>query len=134
MVPLTHQSNVAGIPLDEILSPDRLNAIVDRTRKGGGEIVSLLKTGSAYYAPAVAVAQMVEAILKDKHLVVPAAAMLHGEYGIKDMFFGVPVQLGRKGIEKILEYKLDDKEKAALSKSADSVRQTLDALRSLVKA
>jgi len=134
MVPLTHQSNVAGIPLDEILPPDRLNAIVDRTRKGGGEIVSLLKTGSAYYAPAVAVAQMVEAILKDKHLVVPAAALLHGEYGIKDMFFGVPVQLGRKGIEKILEYKLDDKEKAALSKSADSVRQTLDALRSLVKA
>jgi malate dehydrogenase len=134
MVPLTHQSNVAGIPLDEILSPDRLSAIVDRTRKGGGEIVSLLKTGSAYYAPAVAVAQMVEAILKDKHLVVPAAAMLHGEYGIKDMFFGVPVQLGRKGIEKILEYKLDDKEKVALSKSADSVRQTLDALRSLVKA
>ncbi len=134
MVPLTHLSNVAGVPLDEILPLDRLNAIVDRTRKGGGEIVSLLKTGSAYYAPAAAVAQMVEAILKDKHLVVPAAAMLHGEYGIKDMFFGVPVQLGRKGIEKILEYKLDDKEKAALTKSADSVRQTLDALRSLVKA
>lgn len=134
MVPLTHLSNVAGIPLDEILPPERLNAIVDRTRKGGGEIVSLLKTGSAYYAPAVAVAQMVEAILKDKHLVVPAAAMLHGEYGIKDMFFGVPVQLGRKGIEKILEYKLDDKEKAALAKSAESVRQTLEALRSLVKA
>jgi malate dehydrogenase len=134
MVPLTHLSNVAGIPLDEILPAERLNAIVDRTRKGGGEIVSLLKTGSAYYAPAVAVAQMVEAILKDKHLVVPAAAMLHGEYGIKDMFFGVPVQLGRKGIEKILEYKLDDKEQAALSKSAGSVRQTLDALRSLVKA
>lgn len=134
MVPLTHLSNVAGIPLDEILSPDRLNAIVDRTRKGGGEIVSLLKTGSAYYAPAVAVAQMVEAILKDKHLVVPAAAMLQGEYGIKDMFFGVPVQLGRKGIEKILEYTLNDKEKAALEKSAGSVKQTLDALRSLVKA
>ncbi len=134
MVPLTHLSNVAGIPLDEILPPDRLNAIVDRTRKGGGEIVSLLKTGSAYYAPAVAVAQMVEAILKDKHLVVPAAAMLHGEYGIKDMFFGVPVQLGRKGIEKILEYNLTEAEKAALAKSAASVRQTLEALRSLVKA
>ena len=116
------------------MPPDRVNAIVDRTRKGGGEIVSLLKTGSAYYAPAVAVAQMVEAILKDKHLVVPAAALLHGEYGIKDMFFGVQVQLGRKGIEKILEYKLNDNEQAALSKSADSVRQTLDALRCLVKA
>jgi malate dehydrogenase len=133
MVPLTHLSNVAGIPLDEIVPPDRLNAIVERTRKGGGEIVSLLKTGSAYYAPAVAVAQMVEAILKDKHLVVPAAAMLHGEYGLKDMFFGVPVQLGRKGIEKILEYRLSDKETAALVKSAEAVRQTLDALRSLIK-
>jgi malate dehydrogenase len=134
MVPLTHLSNVAGIPLDEILPSERLKAIVDRTRKGGGEIVSLLKTGSAYYAPAIAVTQMVEAILKDKHLVVPAAAMLHGEYGIKGMFFGVPVQLGRKGIEKVLEYKLDDKEKEALAKSADSVRQTLEALHSLVKA
>jgi malate dehydrogenase len=132
MVPLTHLSNVAGIPLDEILQPDRLNAIVERTRKGGGEIVSLLKTGSAYYAPAVAVAQMVEAILKDKHLVAPASAMLHGEYGLKDIFFGVPVQLGRKGIEKVLEYKLSDKETAALVKSAEAVRQTLDALRSLI--
>jgi malate dehydrogenase len=134
MVPLTHTSNVAGFPLDEVLPSERLNAIVERTRKGGGEIVSLLKTGSAYYAPAAAIAQMVEAILKDKHLVVPAAAMLHGEYGIKDMFFGVPVQLGRNGIERIFEYNLDDKEKAALAKSASSVRQTLDALRSLVKA
>jgi malate dehydrogenase len=133
MVPLTHLSNVAGIPLDEILPPDRLNAIVERTRKGGGEIVSLLKTGSAYYAPAVAVAQMVEAILKDKHLVVPAAALLHGEYGLKDMFFGVPVQLGRKGIEKVLEYKLSEKETAALVKSAEAVCQTLDALRLLIK-
>jgi malate dehydrogenase len=134
MVPLTHTSNVAGIPLDEILPSERLNAIVERTRKGGGEIVSLLKTGSAYYAPGAALAQMVEAILKDKHLVVPAAAMLHGEYGIKDMFFGVPVQLGRNGVERIFEYKLDDKEKGALAKSASSVRQTLDALRFLVKA
>jgi malate dehydrogenase len=133
MVPLTHLSNVAGIPLDEIVPPDRLNAIVERTRKGGGEIVSLLKTGSAYYAPAVAVAQMVEAILKDKHQVVPAAALLHGEYGLKEMFFGVPVQLGREGIEKILEYRLTDTETAALVKSAEAVRQTLDALRSLIK-
>ena len=106
MVPLTHASNVAGIPLDDILPADRLAAIVDRTRKGGGEIVSLLKTGSAYYAPAAAVAQMVEAILKDKHLIVPCAAYLNGEYGLKDIFFGVPVQLGRKGVEKMIEYKL----------------------------
>jgi malate dehydrogenase len=134
MVPLTRHSNVAGIPLEDILAPDRLEAIVERTRKGGGEIVSLLKTGSAYYAPSVAVAQMVEAILKDKHLVVPAAAYLQGEYGLTDIFFGAPVQLGRKGIEKIHEYKLNEKEQAALEKSAGAVRETLDALRSLTKA
>jgi malate dehydrogenase len=133
MVPLTHISNVAGVPLDEILPPDRLEAIVQRTRKGGGEIVNLLKTGSAYYAPGVAVAQMVEAILKDKHLVVPAAAYLRGEYGLSDLFFGVPVQLGSKGVEKVYEYKLSASEQEALKKSADSVRSTLDALKSLVK-
>jgi malate dehydrogenase len=133
MVPLTHASNVAGIPLDEILPADRLEAIVQRTRKGGGEIVSLLKTGSAYYAPGVAVAQMVDAILKDKHLIVPAAAYLQGEYGLNDIFFGVPVQLGRKGVEKVYEYQLDEGEQAALMKSAGAVRQTLDALISLVK-
>jgi malate dehydrogenase len=133
MVPLTQASNVAGIPLNEILPKDRLDAIVERTRKGGGEIVSLLKTGSAYYAPAAAVAQMVEAILKDKHLIVPAAAYLTGQYGLHDLFFGVPVQLGRKGIEKIIEYKLDPVETEALKKSSDAVRSTLDALKGLVK-
>jgi malate dehydrogenase len=133
MVPLTRHSNVAGIPLGEILSADKLEAIVDRTRKGGGEIVNLLKTGSAFYAPAVAIAQMVEAILKDKHVIVPAAAYLTGQYGLKDMFFGVPVQLGRSGVEKILEYKLDSVEASALQKSAETVRQTLDALGKLVK-
>ncbi len=133
MVPLTHASNVAGIPLDEILPADRLEAIVQRTRKGGGEIVSLLKTGSAYYAPGAAVAQMVEAILKDKHLIVPAAAYLQGEYGLKDMFFGVPAQLGRKGVEKVYEYRLSASEQAAFKKSAEAVRQTLDALKSLVR-
>ncbi len=133
MVPLTRHSNVAGVPLRECMPPDRLEAIVNRTRKGGGEIVNLLKTGSAYYAPSAAVAQMVEAILKDKHLTVPASAYLQGEYGLKDMFFGVPVQLGRKGIEKIVEYKLDDSEKEALKKSADSVWQTTEALLNLVK-
>jgi malate dehydrogenase len=133
MVPLTHASNVAGIPLDDILPPDRLEAIVQRTRKGGGEIVSLLKTGSAYYAPGVAVAQMVDAILKDKHLIVPAAAYLQGEYGLADIFFGVPVQLGRGGVEKVYEYTLTENEQAALAKSAEAVKQTLEALKSLGK-
>lgn len=133
MVPLTRHSNVAGTPLRELLSPDRLEAIVNRTRKGGGEIVSLLKTGSAYYAPALAIAQMVDAILKDKHLIVPASAYMRGEYGLEDIFFGVPVQLGRKGIEKIVEYSLDEEERATLQKSAEAVRQTTDALKMLVK-
>ena len=129
MVPLTRTSNVAGIPLSDILPADRLAAIVERTRKGGGEIVSLLKTGSAYYAPAAAVTQMVEAILKDKHLIVPAAAYLTGQYGLKDIFFGVPVQLGRKGIEKVLEYKLAPDELAALQKSALGVAENVAKLK-----
>jgi malate dehydrogenase len=117
------------MPLEEALPADRLAAIVDRTRKGGGEIVSLLKTGSAYYAPAVAVAQMVDAILKDKHLIVPCAAYLDGEYGLKDIFFGVPVQLGRAGIEKVIEYKLDETELAALQKSAAGVAENIAKLK-----
>ena len=133
MVPLVRHSNVAGIPLNEVLPPDRLQAIVERTRKGGGEIVSLLKSGSAFYAPGAAVAQMVEAILKDKHLIIPAAAYMQGEYGLKDIFFGVPVQLGRQGVEKIIQYQLDDNEKAELKKSAEAVSQTIAALHSLVK-
>jgi malate dehydrogenase len=112
---------VAGVPLEDILPADRLAAIVERTRKGGGEIVSLLKTGSAYYAPAAAVAQMAEAILKNKHLIVPASAYMQGEYGLKGIFFGAPVQLGRKGVEKIIEYKLNEAELAALQKSAQGV-------------
>jgi malate dehydrogenase len=133
MVPLTRHSNVAGIPLNQVLPPEKLDAIVDRTRKGGGEIVSLLKTGSAYYAPAAAVAQMVEAILKDKHLIVPAAAFMQGEYGLRDIFFGVPAQLSRKGLEKIHEYQLDEEETSALKKSAEAVSQTIAALRSLIQ-
>lgn len=133
MVPLTRHSNVAGVPLRDYLPADKLAAIVERTRKGGGEIVNLLKTGSAYYAPAAAVAQMVEAILKDKHLIVPAAAFMQGEYGLKDMFFGVPTMLGRKGVEKVVEYSLDADEKAALEKSATAVKDTLAALQNLVK-
>jgi malate dehydrogenase len=133
MVPLTRHSNVAGVPLREFLSADKLDAIVSRTRKGGGEIVNLLKTGSAYYAPAVAVAQMAEAILKDKHLIVPASAAMQGEYDLKDMFFGVPVQLGRSGVEKIVEYKLDAEEKAALEKSAAAVKESINVMLGLVK-
>jgi malate dehydrogenase len=132
MVPLTRHSNIAGIPLRDYLPAERLEAIVNRTRKGGGEIVNLLKTGSAYYAPSMAVAQMADAILKDKHLIVPCAAFMQGEYGLSDMYFGVPVMLGANGIEKIIEYSLDADEKAAFDKSAVSVKDTHDALRKLV--
>jgi malate dehydrogenase len=125
MVPLVRQSNVAGVPLTDILPPKTLEAIVERTRKGGGEIVGLLKTGSAFYAPAAAIAQMVEAILLDRHLIVPASVYLQGEYGLSGIFFGVPVQLGRGGVEKIIEYKLDDEELKALQKSAEHVRETI---------
>ena len=129
MVPLTRHSNVAGVPLADALSPDRLEAIVDRTRKGGGEIVSLLKTGSAFYAPAAALAQMAEAILLDRHLIVPASAYLNGEYGQRGIFFGVPAQLGRKGLEKIIEVRLSPDEAKALEISAGKVRETIEALK-----
>ncbi len=129
MVPLVRLSNVAGVPLDRMLGPDRLGAIVDRTRKGGGEIVSLLKTGSAFYAPSAALAQMVEAILRDRHLVVPASVYLEGEYGQRGIFFGVPVQLGAQGMERIIEYELNPGEQAALSASAGRVRETIEALK-----
>lgn len=132
MVPLTRHSNVAGIPLNEYLPADKLEAIVNRTRKGGGEIVNLLKTGSAYYAPSLACVQMAEAILKDKKLIVPCAAYMDGEYGLSDMYFGVPVVLGAKGIERIVEYKFNDAEKAMFEKSAASVKETHEALKSLV--
>jgi malate dehydrogenase len=133
MVPLTRHSNIAGIPLRDYLPADRLASIVERTRKGGAEVINLLKTGSAYYAPAAAISQMVEAILKDKHLIVPAAAYMEGQYGLNDMFFGVPTMLGRKGIEKIVEYALDADEMAAIEKSAAAVKDTLSALSNLVK-
>jgi len=125
MVPLTRHSNVAGVPLVDILPADRLAAIVERTRKGGGEIVSLLKTGSAYYAPAIAVVQMVDAILRDKHLIIPASAYLQGEYGMRDIYFGVPVQLGSSGVEKVIEYSLSDSEMAAIRASAQSVAENI---------
>jgi malate dehydrogenase len=133
MVPLTRHSNIAGIPLRDYLPADKLDAIVARTRKGGGEIVNLLKTGSAYYAPSAACAQMAEAILKNRHLIVPCAAYMQGEYGLNDMYFGVPVMLGRGGMEKIVEYQFDDDEKVMFDKSAASVKETHDALRKLVE-
>jgi malate dehydrogenase len=132
MVPLTRHSNIAGIPLRDYLPADRLEAIVNRTRKGGGEIVNLLGT-SAYYAPAAACAQMAEAILKDKKLIIPASAYMQGEYGLNDMYFGVPVALGANGMEKIIEYDLDEEEQAAFENSAAAVKETHEALKSLVK-
>ena len=129
MVPLTRHSNVAGIPLETILEKDRLDAIVERTRKGGGEIVALLKTGSAYYAPGAALAQMVEAILLDRQLIVPASVYLEGEYGQSGIFFGVPAQLGHGGLQRVIEYDLSPEEHAALEVSAGHVRETIDQLK-----
>ncbi len=128
MVPLVRYSTVAGIPLPDLLPKDKIDAIVTRTRKGGAEIVNLLKTGSAYYAPSAAAVEMVEAILKDKKKVLPCAAYLEGEYGIKDLFVGVPCKLGARGIEQIIEVKLNADEKAALDKSAASVRELVKVL------
>ncbi|MCW5876546.1 MAG: malate dehydrogenase [Anaerolineales bacterium] len=129
MVPLTRHSNVAGVPLNEILPADKLAAIVDRTRKGGGEIVALLKQGSAFYAPSVAIAQMAEAILKDKNLIVPSSVYLQGEYGLQDVFFGVPAQLGRGGLVKVIEYTLNAEEQAEVQKSAEEVQASVAELK-----
>lgn len=128
MVPLTRHSNVAGVPLYKAMPKDRLDAIVERTRKGGGEIVGLLKEGSAFYAPSAGIAQMAEAILKNKGLIVPAAAYMQGEYGLQDIFFGVPTQLGAEGVTKIIEYDLNDEEMAALEKSAQGVAANVEKL------
>lgn len=122
MVPLPRFSTVAGIPITELLAPDRIEALVDRTRKGGAEIVELLKTGSAYYAPASAVVEMIEAILKDKKKILPCAVYLEGEYGINNLFIGVPVKLGSAGVEEIIQVNLTDEEQESLKKSADSVK------------
>jgi malate dehydrogenase len=128
MVPLPRYSTVAGIPITELLPKERIDAIVDRTRKGGAEIVNLLKTGSAYYAPSAAVVEMVEAILKDKKKILPCAAYLAGEYGINGLFVGVPVKLGAAGVEQIVQIKLTPEENAALQKSAASVRELANVL------
>ncbi|MEA1901772.1 MAG: malate dehydrogenase [Thermodesulfobacteriota bacterium] len=125
MVPLPRYSTVAGIPVTELLSKERIDALVERTRKGGAEIVGLLKTGSAYYAPASAAVEMAEAVLKDKKKILPCAAYLKGEYGINDLFIGVPVKLGSKGIEEIIQITLTDEENAALKRSADAVKELI---------
>ncbi|MHB0968211.1 MAG: malate dehydrogenase [Thermoanaerobaculia bacterium] len=128
MVPLPRYSTVAGIPITELISKERIDAIVERTRNGGAEVVNLLKT-SAWWAPSAAAAEMVEAILKDKKKILPCAAYLTGEYGMKDLFVGVPVKLGRKGMEQVIEIKLTDDEAAALKKSADAVKELFDKLK-----
>ncbi len=129
MVPLPRYSTVAGIPITELLSRDRIEALVDRTANGGAEIVSLLKTGSAYYAPASAGVEMAEAILKDKKKILPCAALLEGEYGIDGLFIGVPVKLGANGIEEIIEIKLTEAETARLQKSAAAVQELKEVLK-----
>lgn len=132
MVPLPRYSNVAGIPITELLSAERIEALVERTRKGGGEIVSLLKTGSAYYAPASATTEMAEAILKDKKKILPCVTYLEGEYGIHNLFIGVPVKLGAAGVEDIIEITLTAEESEALKRSAQAVQGLVDDLKKLV--
>lgn len=131
MVPLPRYSTVAGIPITELLSEDRIDALVDRTRNGGAEIVALLKTGSAYYAPASAAVEMSESILKDKKKILPCAVYLEGEYGINDLFIGVPVKLGAGGAEEIIEIKLTKEEDAALQNSAAAVQELKEVLKKL---
>jgi malate dehydrogenase len=123
MVPLPRYSTVAGIPITELIEKTKLDALVQRTRDGGAEIVKYLKTGSAYYAPSAAATEMVEAILKDKKKILPCAALLQGEYGINGLYVGVPVKLGAKGIEQIIEIKLTAEERAELDKSAAAVKE-----------
>jgi malate dehydrogenase len=131
MVPLPRYTTVSGIPVTEMISEERLTAIVNRTKTGGGEIVNLLGT-SAWYAPGASAAQMVEAILKDQKRILPVCAWLQGEYGLKDIYLGVPVVLGRKGIEKIIELKLNEEEMALLNGSAKSVREVMGVLDSML--
>ncbi len=128
MVPLVRYSTIAGVPISNILKPEQVDAIVDRTRKGGGELVNLLGV-SAWYAPGAAAGSMVEAILKDKKLIVPCSAYLEGEYGLKDMYFGVYCKLSRKGLETIIEIPLEPNERKMVEKSADLIRETMKALK-----
>ncbi len=129
MVPLVRFTNVSGIPLSELTDQATIDRMVQRTRDGGAEIVKYLKTGSAYYAPAASTVEMVESILKDKKKVLPCAVSLNGEYGFKELFIGVPVKLGKNGVEKVYEIKLMDEEKAALAKSASAVEELVSVLK-----
>ncbi|HOM68570.1 MAG TPA: malate dehydrogenase [Smithellaceae bacterium] len=131
MVPLPRFSTVAGVPITELISPERIEELVKRTRNGGAEIVGLLKTGSAYYAPASAAVEMAESILKDKKKILPCAAYLEGEYGISKLFVGVPVVLGLRGIEQIIELKLFAEEQQLLHKSAMAVQELVDAMKKM---
>ena len=128
MVPLPRYSTVGGVPMTELMSAERVEALVERTRNGGAEVVALLKTGSAYYAPAASVVEMIEAILRDRRRVLPCAAYLGGEYGITDLYMGVPIVLGNGGVERIIEISLTDDERAAFNRSADSVRELIATL------
>ena len=133
MVPLPRYSTVAGVPITELMSSERIEALVERTRNGGAEIVGLLKTGSAYYAPASAAVEMAEAILKDKKKILPCAAFLEGEYGIHNLFIGVPVKLGSGGLEQVIEITLTEEEREALERSANAVRKLVDDMKRLGK-
>lgn len=132
MVPLPRYSTVNGVPIPELMPADRVKALCERTAKGGAEIVELLKTGSAYYAPGASVAQMVGAILKDENRLLPCAVYAEGQYGLKDVYIGLPAVLGKGGVKKIVELKLTDDEKAALKKSADSIRENIDVMNKLL--
>src|SRR5499425_2237669 len=129
MVPLPRYSTVAGIPITDLLPKDRIDALVTRTANGGAEIVNFLKSGSAYYAPGAAAVEMVEAILKDKKKILPCAAYLNGQYGVRGLYVGVPVKLGRAGVEQVVEIKLTPDEQAAFNKSAEAVRELVDKLK-----
>jgi malate dehydrogenase len=129
MVPLPRYSTVAGIPITELLPPEKIDALVKRTANGGAEIVNYLKSGSAYYAPAASAVEMVEAILKDKKKILPCAAYLDGQYGVKGLYVGVPVKLGRNGVEQVIEITLTASEQAAFQKSVDAVRELVDKLK-----
>ncbi|MBI9074438.1 MAG: malate dehydrogenase [Desulfatibacillum sp.] len=131
MVPLPRYSTVAGIPITELMSKERIDALCKRTASGGAEIVSLLKTGSAFYAPASAAVEMAESILKDKKKILPCAVLLSGEYGINNLFIGVPVKLGAKGVEQIIEIKLTEDEDKALKHSAAAVQELVDVMKTL---
>jgi malate dehydrogenase len=128
MVPLPRYSTVGGVPITELMTAERIEALVQRTRDGGAEVVALLKTGSAFYAPAASTAQMVDAILNDRHMILPCAALLEGQYGVDGLFVGVPVRLGRAGIEEIVEIELTEPERAAFDASAAAVRSLVETL------